>query len=363
MLTFVNQVHITDSSPVAEHCSTYSLSDPSDADHRQLCAHIHDQKCDQCTGLSSALSDIEKLLREIPFRSEDDRDEAFYLYQSASLAIQAWRCHQLRTVRQDQARLDALDLLDERTVLLVNDWAMKFIPQKYRESQADWFGKRGISWHISVAYRKINGRLQSQGFINTIQSCSQGSAAVVVILQHVIQTLKTEHPEIERVFLRQENAGCYHSASTVLACPIIETSTGVKVERLDFSDPQGGKGAADRMAATAKSHIRMFINEGNDVTNAEQMKDALLSHGGIEGVRVAVAESIEESLSGELPKIAGISKLNNFRFTGGKLTAWKGYAVGSGKLLDLTVNPGKRGGFLKERIMAILRTTDPRVLS
>ena len=141
MLTFVNQVHITDSSPVAEHCSTYSLSDPSDADHRQLCAHIHDQKCDQCTGLSSALSDIEKLLREIPFRSEDDRDEAFYLYQSASLAIQAWRCHQLRTVRQDQARLDALDLLDERTVLLVNDWAMKFIPQKYRESQADWSEK------------------------------------------------------------------------------------------------------------------------------------------------------------------------------------------------------------------------------
>ena len=282
---------------------------------RQSCAHVHDQKCDQCTSLASALSDIEGLLREISFRADDDRDEAFYLYRNATRAIHAWKCHILRTVRQDQARFDALDLLDEQTVLLVNDWAMKFIPQKYRESQADWYGKRGISWHISVAYRKVGRRLQSQSFINIIQWCSQGSAAVVVILQHVMQTLKLEHPEIKRVFLRQDNAGCYHSASTILACPSIEASTGVVIEGIDFSDPQGGKGAADRMAATAKSHIRIFINEGNDVTNAEQMKDVLLSHGGIEGVRVAVADSLEESVTGELPKIMGISKLNNFRET------------------------------------------------
>ena len=106
----------------------------------------------------------------------------------------------------------------------------------------------------------------------------------------------------------------------------------VKIEGLDFSDPQGGKSAADRMAAAAKSQIRMFINEGNDVTNAQQNKDALLSHGGIEGVRVAVSDSLEESVTGELPKIVGISKLNNFRFTGGKLSAWRAYVCcGKGK--------------------------------
>ena len=94
------------------------------------------------------MSDMEKLLGEIPFCSEDDRDEAFYLYRNAALAIRAWKCHLLRTVRQDQARFDALDLLDEQTVLLVNDWVMKFIPQKYRESQADWFRKSlgGVVW-------------------------------------------------------------------------------------------------------------------------------------------------------------------------------------------------------------------------
>ena len=85
------------------------------------------------------------------------------------------------------------------------------------------------------------------------------------------------------------------------------------MEGLDFSDPQLGKGAADRLAATAKSHIRLYINEGNDVTTAQQMQDALLSHGGIEGVRVAVADSVEDSAACDLHKITGISKLNNFR--------------------------------------------------
>ena len=146
-----------------------------------------------------------------------------------------------------------------------------------------------------------------------------------------------------RVFLRQDNAGCYHtSASTVLACPAIEASTGVRVEGLEFSDPQGGKGAADRLAATAKSHIRLYINEGNDVTTAQQMQDALLSHGGIEGARVAVADSVEDSAACDLPKITGISKLNNFRFDDGKLLAWRAYAVGSGKLLNVAMDTGRK---------------------
>ena len=59
----------------------------------------------------------------------------------------------------------------------------------------------------------------------------------------------------------------------------------------------------------------MFIYEGNDVTDVQKIKDALLSHGSIEGIRVATADSLEESVTGELLKIVGISKLNNFRFT------------------------------------------------
>ena len=46
-----------------------------------------------------------------------------------------------------------------------------------------------------------------------------------------------------------------------------------------FSDPLGGKGPADRMAATIKGHITRFINEENNVTNAKEMGNTILSHG------------------------------------------------------------------------------------
>ena len=229
--------------------------------------------------------------------------------------------------------MDVLQLLNENTVLIVNDWAMKFLPQLYRESQQDWFGKRGISWHISVVFRRKKGELQSQAFVHIIQSCSQDSTAVIPIMQHVLKTLKTEYPKIKEAYLRQDNAGCYHCASTVLACRNMEPSTGIKVVRLDFSDPQGGKGAADRLAATCKCHIRIYLNEGHDVTTAEEMREALLSHGGVEGVRVALLPSINETV--EPQKLTGISKLNNFQFTNGSLQAWRAYGIGPGKSIAM----------------------------
>ena len=36
------------------------------------------------------------------------------------------------------------------------DWAMKFLPTSFRETQRDWFGKKGKSWHVSVALTKSN---------------------------------------------------------------------------------------------------------------------------------------------------------------------------------------------------------------
>ena len=78
-----------------------------------------------------------------------------------------------------------------------------------------------------------------------------------------------------------------------------------------------------------------------NIRNAHQMKDVLLSHDGVEGVRVAVTDFLEESVSGKLCKIAGISKLNNFCFTSGKLIAWRAYALGSGELLNVAMNSGK----------------------
>ena len=106
---------------------------------------------------------------------------------------------------------------------------------------------------------------------------------------------------------------------------------------VDFSDPQGGKGAADRLAATCKGHVRAFINEGHDVCTATDLKNALLSYGGLEGVRVVSLNAITETPD-ESRSITGITKLNNFQFSSAKsITCWRAYSIGRGK----TIKPEK----------------------
>ena len=115
----------------------------------------------------------------------------------------------------------------------------------------------------------------------------------------------------------------------------MEIKTGVSVKRVDFSDPQGGKGACDRKAATIKAHVRRHVNEGHDIQNAKDFKDAMVSSGGLNGVRVVLVDVGDDGKS-ILPqvKIAGVSYLNNFQYSAQGVTVWKAYEVGQGKLLS-----------------------------
>ena len=67
-----------------------------------------------------------------------------YQISEARQNIQAWKAHLLRSINQDAARHEILENLDAKSIFLTMDWAMKFLPRKFRESQSDWFGKRGI---------------------------------------------------------------------------------------------------------------------------------------------------------------------------------------------------------------------------
>ena len=88
--------------------------------------------------------------------------------------------------------------------------------------------------------------------------------------------IKEGEPRNKNAFFRQDNAGCYHSASTVLDCKNISKRTGISIRRMDFSDPQGGKGPCDRFATTMKNHVRTYVNEGHDVVTTVCQPDSRL---------------------------------------------------------------------------------------
>jgi hypothetical protein len=103
--------------------------------------------------------------------AEDELVDLRYTCQKATQDAKSWKGHQLRSITQDESRLDVLRRLDQSSVLITNDWAMKFLPQKYRESQSDWFAKRGISWHM-----------ETQTFVHIVENCSQDAPVVARIM-------------------------------------------------------------------------------------------------------------------------------------------------------------------------------------
>jgi len=87
-------------------------------------------------------------VKNTPFPTEEERDDN----QNAIEAIQAWKSHQIRMVNQDECRLKVIESLSESTVLIVQDFAMKFLPAEYREAQSDFFWKTGnIMAHLSMS--------------------------------------------------------------------------------------------------------------------------------------------------------------------------------------------------------------------
>ena len=64
-------------------------------------------------------------------------------FNAASSDILQLKMHLLRAVHQDRAKTDLLDKLSEKRALIIFDFAMKYLPQKYREAQVDFFGKKG----------------------------------------------------------------------------------------------------------------------------------------------------------------------------------------------------------------------------
>ena len=295
------------------------------------CDHQHNDVCERCAVLASTLTSIEAgLTAKYHTLATTVREELEFRVKNAKTAIMAWKAHLLRSVNQDEARVQVLEELDETSVFIVQDWAMKYLPRKFRESQTDWFGKRGIPWHLTVATRRQRGEFEMLTFAHIFHSTSQDSSAVVAVMSDVIRQLKIIMPELKTVYYRQDNAECYHCGFTLVCAKILGLQYAVNIKRLDFSDPQGGKAACDRKAATIKSHMRIHLNAGNDIETPAQMRDAILSCGGVPAVNVVLCECVEVSCEPSA-KIEGISLISNVQFKESGLRVWRAYKLGPGK--------------------------------
>lgn len=154
--------------------------------------------------------------------------------------ITALKKHLLRCKNQEQARTHVAENLQENDILITVDWAMKFLPRKYREGMVDWFWKRGINWHIAVSLIKAHDGFQTVSHIHIFRGqIPQDAPTTAAIICDVIDDLKVMVPGLGHIYIISDNAGCYKCSQTILT---IHHMIGPKLVSYDFSEPQTGIG-------------------------------------------------------------------------------------------------------------------------
>ena len=297
----------------------FSLSDPSNTEYSESCDHEHDLSCRECARLVCVCDAIAiKIADKNDCLTEEQRVRVQYDHKQATNSILLCRVHLLRTVNQEKAKQDILVRLDKRSTLMIMDLAMKFQLLKFRELMDDCFGKSGRGWHVTCAIKKEDDdTLEVDTFEHLFDTCVQDWFSATLVIEHTLSLVKTENPQVSKVYLRSHNAGCYHN--TVL---LGRKNMGYRhgVEHYDFSDPQSGKDVCDCRIASMKTHIRRWVNESHDITSTREMKVALESHGEVQGCCFAVVEIDEIKLDARVDKIPGISFLDNFQVEDGILS-------------------------------------------
>ena len=327
--------HCQEESACPDHCRVFALSDADDADYQTLCNHEHDHACRDCDSLKEVIQEIQCSISEYSSKINDKEKEDDLRYEAdiAEVKIKEWKAHIMRAQNQEQSKQNILLSLQENEVFIILDWAMKFTQMKFREKQSEWFGKRGINWHICCVISRKEDKLEVTSYAHLFNSCTQDWFSVLSIIENLMAIIKTSDPGITKAYLRSDEAGCYHNSSLTASLRDIGDRQGIEIVRYDHSEPQHGKDLCDRILCPMKAAIRRYCNEGHDIVTAHDMQVALDKRP-VQGTTAAVFCVNEEKKTLKMKKIANYSSLHNFEFTPDGLRVWKAYNIGTGKLIS-----------------------------
>ena len=167
------------------------------------------------------------------------------------------------------------------------------------------------------------------------------------------------------MFLRSDEAGCYHNNALIASLKDVGLRLGVQVKRYDYSKPAFGKDVCDRILCPMKSSIRRYCDEGHDINSATNMRTALLERP-VQGVSASVCAIDEKKNNLEVNKIDGFSKLHTFTWDNKGLRVWRAYDIGPGKLTsfdDVVVEQQEATGLIVQENVDLFTMRNARHLN
>ena len=179
--------HCQEESVCPDHCRV--LSDADDADYQTLYNHEHGHACRDCESLKVVIQEIQSSISEYSSKINDKKDHLRYEADIVEVKIKEWKAHIMRAQNQEQSKQNILLSLQENEVFIILDWAMKFKQMKFHEKQSEWFGKRGINWHICCVISRKEEKLGVTSYAHLFNSWSQDWFSVLSIIENLMLSI------------------------------------------------------------------------------------------------------------------------------------------------------------------------------
>ena len=319
------QLHCSESTNIASHNPNFALTPTSENS-----IFVSDEMCQDCYDLFSVIQDINELC------VQKGNAELIYDVNNAIKDIVNYVKHLMRDHQQKKAKTHCFDQLDNETAFWLRDFAQKILPVKYREGQREYFGKKGMSLHIDVIFRKVDSEIEKDVYLTCLYRCSQSMVDVHCIAEKVLQEFHNDYPIIKNIFCKSDNASCYHGNYVLEALYKLAKHFDISLMRYDYNEPCRGKDQCDRESSGIKTILNSFVDAGNDVISADDLYESVHYGNGVKKGKISVAEIDADvsNLSGK--KITNISDYHSVKFCDNHMYLYRYYDIGEGIKVSYT---------------------------
>ena len=98
--------------------------------------------------------------------------------------------------------------------------------------------------------------------VHIFDACNQDWFSVASVLESLASEIVNMEPGVKELFLRSDNAGCYHNTALLSNATVIIARRGLDLKDYSFSEANSGKDVCDRRIAPLKAHVKRYIDEG-----------------------------------------------------------------------------------------------------
>jgi hypothetical protein len=173
-------------------------------------------------------------------------------------------------------------------------------------------------------------KIVTETFIHIFESTSQDVNAVIGIIDSVFLEIKSQYGS-KKIFYKADCAGCYKNKSLIPIMHFLAKKHDHILERIDFNEPNSGKDICDRKISPIRRIVQNYIDNGNNVTNASELKKAIDSNSSLRGVKAFVCKVNENCDFKNDFKFQNITNFHSFKYESDHLFAYRYYNIGTGK--------------------------------